>query len=309
MKIVTSGSRYIDIDAYAGCIAYSHLLNLKGMESKAVSTAKLNESITDDLLELNAKLDSYIHKEDDEFIIIDVSDKNFFDKIVDENKIVEVIDHHTGFEDYWKERLADNSRIEFIGSVVTIIFELYEKEGLQNEITKDIAYLMMSAILDNTLNFKAKVTTERDIIVYKKLEKIAEAEQNYASKYFLDCQKNIENDLKMALENDTKVGIESKILPKVISQLNVWNKDEILERKETIDNTLNRYGEKWILNLICLEDGKSYIIASDDLLLQTIQNLLNGKIREFYLECENVWLRKEIIKQAEIMDKLGNENI
>ena len=56
MKIVTSGSRYIDIDAYAGCISYSYLLNLKGIQSKAVSTAKLNESITKKLLELDIKL-------------------------------------------------------------------------------------------------------------------------------------------------------------------------------------------------------------------------------------------------------------
>ena len=49
MKIVTSGSRYIDIDAYASCIAYANLLNLKGIEAKAVSTAKINESITPNL--------------------------------------------------------------------------------------------------------------------------------------------------------------------------------------------------------------------------------------------------------------------
>lgn len=29
MVVVTSGKKYIDIDAYAGCIAYAKLLNLK----------------------------------------------------------------------------------------------------------------------------------------------------------------------------------------------------------------------------------------------------------------------------------------
>ncbi len=299
MKIVTSGSRYIDIDAYAGCISYSYLLNLKGIQSKAVSTAKLNESITKKLLELDIKLNKYKPTEDDEFIIIDVSDKNFFDNIVKENKITEVIDHHTGFEDYWKQRLGNNSKIEFIGSVVTIIFELYEKENLQDKITKDIAYLMMSAILDNTLNFKAKVTNNRDIIAYQKLEKIIEDSENYASKYFLQCQEIIERDLKKALENDTKIGIVSKKLPNVFSQLAVWNKNNILDKKKLIFDTLNNFGNNWILNLICLEEGKSYIIASNDLVLQDIKNLLNGNINQYYLECEDVWLRKEIIKQSE----------
>lgn len=304
MKIVTSGSRYIDIDAYAGCISYSYLLNLKGIQSKAVSTAKLNESITERLLELGIKLDKYKPTEEDEFIIIDVSDKNFFDNIVKENKITEVIDHHTGFEDYWKQRLGNNSKIEFIGSVVTIIFELYEKENLQDKITKDIAYLMMSAILDNTLNFKAKVTNHRDIIAYQKLEKIAEDSENYASKYFLECQEIIERDLRKALENDTKIGIVSKKLPNVFSQLAVWNKNNILDNKKLIFDTLNNLGNEWILNLICLEEGKSYIIVSNDLVLQDIKKLLNGNINEYYLECEDVWLRKEIIKQADGISKI-----
>lgn len=299
MKIVTSGSRYIDIDAYAGCISYSYLLNLKGIQSKAVSTSKLNESITEKLLGLDIKLDKYKPSEEDEFIIVDVSDKKFFDNIVKENKITEVIDHHTGFEDYWKQRLGNNSKIDFIGSVVTIIFELFEKENLQDKITKDIAYLMMSAILDNTLNFKAKVTNNRDIIAYKKLEKIAESSENYASEYFSDCQKIIEENLKKSLENDTKIGIVNEKLPNVFSQLTVWNKNNILNNKKLIFDTLNKFGNEWILNLICLEEEKSYIIASNDLVLQDIQKLLNGNINDYYLQCEDVWLRKEIIKQAD----------
>ena len=196
MKIITSGSRYIDIDAYASCIAYRHLLALKGINSKAVSTAKLNESITPNLLDLDVKLDKYESKEDDEFIVIDVSDKDFFDNIVKQNKIIEIIDHHTGFENYWNEKLGENSKIEFIGAAVTIIFELYEKENLQDKIPKDIAYLMMSGILDNTLNLKAKITNNRDIIAYKKLEKISGELGDYASKYFMDCEQLIEKDLK-----------------------------------------------------------------------------------------------------------------
>lgn len=298
MKIVTSGNKYIDIDAYASCISYSNLLNQKGIQSKAVSTAKLNESITKKLLNLNTKLDKYMPAEDDEFVIIDVSNKNYFDNIVKENKIIEIIDHHTGYGEYWKEKLGEKSKIEFIGSVATIIFELYEKENLQEKITKDIAYLMMSAILDNTLNFKAKITTPRDITAYKKLEKIAKCSKNYASEYFLECQQNIEEDLKTALENDTKTEIISGKLPNVISQLTVWDKNNILDSKQLIDDTLKNFGNEYILNLICLKEEKSYIIASNDLLLHNIQELLKGTINEFYLECENVWLRKEIIKRA-----------
>ena len=50
MKLVTSGCGFIDIDAYAGMTAYTHLLNLKGLPAKAVTTSALNDSITPSLL-------------------------------------------------------------------------------------------------------------------------------------------------------------------------------------------------------------------------------------------------------------------
>ncbi len=121
MIVVTSGSKYIDIDAYASCIAYANLLNLKGKEAKAVSSAKTNESIPSSLLKLNIGLDNYKPSQEDEFIVIDVSNKAFFDKIVNEDKIIEIIDHHVGYDEYWKNKLQDKAKIEFVGAVATII--------------------------------------------------------------------------------------------------------------------------------------------------------------------------------------------
>lgn len=302
MKIITSGSKYIDIDAYAGIIAYSNLLRLKGIQARAVSTAKLNESITSSLLKLSTKLDKYEEKEDGEFIIIDVSNKDYFDEIVQENKIVEVIDHHTGFEEYWKSKLGENSKIEFIGSVATLIVEDYEKENLLENMSKDIAILLMSAILDNTLNFQAKVTNERDRIAYKKLQNVANMEDNYAEKYFLECQQNIERDLKMAIENDTKVEKICDLLPTVFGQLTLWNKGFILANKKIVYETLNHINKEWMMNIISLEDAKSYIIAEDAKVQAGLERLFNKSFKNDILELENVWLRKEIIKKARNID-------
>ena len=69
MYIITSGIKYIDIDAYASIIAYANLLNLKGIPAKAVSTSKLNESITSSLLNLDIGLDSYSKSDSDCFIL------------------------------------------------------------------------------------------------------------------------------------------------------------------------------------------------------------------------------------------------
>lgn len=298
MYIVTSGSKYIDIDAYATIIAYANLLNLKGIPAKAVSTSKLNESITSSLLNLNIGLDSYTKSDSDRFIIVDVSNKEFFDKIVDDKRIVEIIDHHFGFEEYWNSILKEKSRIEFIGAVATIIVEDYEKNGLLDSMSKDIAILLMSAILDNTLNLKAKITNERDINAYIKLSKLVGNVDKYAENYFLECQKLIEENIEKSIENDTKAEKICETLPYAFSQLTLWNKDYIINNKEKLYKTLEAISPEWMLNLISLEEGKSYIIASNEIVKRKLERLFNKSFNKDIMELDSVWLRKEIIKKA-----------
>ncbi len=300
MVVVTSGKKYIDIDAYASCIAYAKLLNLKGIKARAISTAKLNESITPSLKRLNSKLDEYKPQEEDNYIIMDVSNRDYFDTFVREEKIIEIIDHHVGYEEYWKNKLKEKAQIEFIGSVATIMIELYEKENLIGEISKDLAILLISAILDNTLNLKAKITTQRDIVAYKKLEKMIN-DETYPEKYFKECQLEINNNLKMSIENDTKIENINSILPPIFAQLTIWEKESILKDKQILYETLNNIGAKWMMNLICLKDGKSYLIAKDKEVQENMEKLFHKKFKDEIMKLDNVWLRKEILK-------LGLEN-
>ena len=168
MIVITVGKSYIDIDGYASSIAYRELLKMKGIESKFVSNAVLNYSITDSLKSIPYSVDDYSIDSNDKYIILDLSNKTFFPEFIGENNIIGIIDHHHGFEDYWDNKLGNNAIIESIGSVATIIVEKYEQDGLLDRMDKDIAKLLMAAILDNTLNFTANITTERDKNAYKK---------------------------------------------------------------------------------------------------------------------------------------------
>lgn len=298
MIIVTSGSRYIDIDAYASCIAYRELLSLKGIPAKAISTAKTNESITKSLWQFNEKLDKQEKSEEDEYIVIDVSNQEYFDEIVTEDRIIEVIDHHTGFETYWREKLGEKADIEFIGAVATKIVERYEQSNLLDKMSKEIAYLLMAAILDNTLNFKAKVTTPRDKRAYQKLEKIVGNDSNYSEKYFLECQEDMEKNLVQAIQNDTKLEHVNEIIPYVFGQLTVWDKKNILENKDMVYETLRAFGDEWMMNLICLKDEKSYILSENENVKAKIEKLMGAKFQDNVMVLPEVWLRKEIIKKS-----------
>ena len=236
--------------------------------------------------------------ENDEFILIDVSDKSCFDPIVQEEKVVGVIDHHYGFEDYWNDKIGNNSNIEFIGAVITLIVEEYERDGLLDQMPKEIAMMSMAAILDNTLNFKAKVTTERDKIAYNKLKILAGCGDDFEERYFVECQQAIESNLKDAIENDLKVIEDLRLLPHYFGQLTIWNKDFVLRDMEVVKGILNSFSNDWILNLICLGEDSSFILVSNDDMKSKVEELFNKTCENNIMDLGGLWLRKEIIKKA-----------
>lgn len=95
----------------------------------------------------------------------------------------------------------------------------------------------------------------------------------------------------------------NSLLPQVFGQLTIWDK-EIINNIEIIYNTLNNIGDKWMMNLICLKEGKSYIIAKDIEVKKNLEILFNKRFNKDIMELDEVWLRKEIIKMAREKHKL-----
>ena len=297
MTIITVGKNYIDIDGYASAIAYRELLTLQGIEAKFVSDAILNYSITKSLIDIPYSIDEYEIKEDDKFIILDLSNKDYFPGFVKEDSIIEIIDHHSGFEEYWKNKIGNKSIIEPIGSVATIIVEKYERLNLLDKMNKDIAKLLMAAILDNTLNFTANITKDRDKAAYHRLEEITN-DYNYVEKYFKEVQESIESNLEEYIRNDIKVQRGNEYIPDVFGQLTIWDSEKLLKNFEQIKNILNSYDSKWIMNLISLKDNTSYIIYSDNSVKIRLEQFLNCSDDGKILTIKPAMLRKEILKKV-----------
>lgn len=299
LQIITSGSAYLDIDAYAGCIAYAELLNLQGREAKAVSSAPFNESITRTILSWSAKLDQYIPKEDDEFILIDISDINFLDSIVNREKIVEVIDHHPGFEFFWAKKLGEKADIEFIGACCTRIFERWQAADLLPKISRDSARLLATGILDNTLNLKANITTDRDKRAYEKLAQISKLSVDWPRQYFSESQSSIESNLEQAIENDIKALDPTSYLPNKLGQLVVWDAKRILlNNREVIDRAFESKSQDWILNLISINENRSYFVARNSFSQKKFAKLFGLVFNSGIATTDRLWLRKEIIRES-----------
>jgi len=300
VKIVTSGARYIDIDAYACCIAYAELLQKQGIAARAVSEAVINQSVPALIRNWPTNLEAkYQPSSEDTFILVDVSEPEYFETFVDTERIDEVIDHHPGLEDYWQERISEGAIIEQVGAACTQIFEKWERAGMLSEMSKESAGLLMCGILDNTLNFGAEITTDRDRHAYEELNKVAQLSEDWAAQYFEACESEVVADLPQAVKDDTKTMRKFKSFdkPLAVGQLAVWSAPELAVGSfDTLKSALEEDQPFWFMNLISIKDGRSYFVTDVPEVQDWLTNLLGVEFDGNLAAATRMWLRKEIMK-------------
>ena len=131
---------------------------------------------------------------------------------LEESEILEVIDHHNIGDINTKKPI--NFRNAGVGSVNTIIYDLYKENNIK--IPKDIAGLMASAIISDTLLLTSPTTTIRDTDALINLSKIAKIKYK---KYGIELLKQgmtikgltnediLHKDFKTYKVNDKMIGI------------------------------------------------------------------------------------------------------
>lgn len=198
---------------------------------------------------------------------------------LEEAEIVEIVDHHKIGD------LTTNKPINFrnmsVGSTNTIIYLMYKEARV--EIPQNIAGIMFSGIISDTLNFTSPTTTDMDKTVANELEKIAKINRKeYANKMFKagtningkTTEEIINSDLKAFQIGDEKIGV---------SQLLTLSAEEILEEKE-----------KYIESMERIKEAKGY-----SMLVMFITDIM--KKGSFVLYCENAKKRLEDAMEVDEM--------
>lgn len=300
MRIVTAGYRFIDIDAYAGCIAFAELLRAQGQEALAISTAPLNSSIPASLRAPESSIQTvYQPNDQDTFTLIDISEPEFFDGFVVLDRIDEIIDHHPGLEKFWHHKIGDKAHIEFIGAACTLVYEHWKSAGLLAKMIPMSARLLAAGILDNTLNFSATITTARDRAAYGELASRAKLSADWPEHYFLGCQELATQDLETSLTNDTKLML-FKTYPEqlAVGQLSMWDDQAFLaSQADHMTAILSAAQPHWFMNLISIAEGKSHFICSDASVSSWLTELLGVTFENNLASADRLWMRKEIMKR------------
>lgn len=315
---VTSGQRFTDIDGLACAIAYAEIPDER---PEVVLPGPLNQSVTQKIRQWGLNFKTSLEENDHNFVIVDVSETSQFAHFVNIDKIVELYDHHFGFEKFWQEKLGEKAKIEAVGACATLIWEEFNKRSSPPQPTPDLprheagsqpttnphpkistlsANLLYTAIFANTLNFKASITTERDKKASSQLKEFSNLPKDWISKYYLDLESEIHKNAEEAIKNDTKIQI-IKGAKCAIAQVELWNSRDFLRiHKDEIRATLKDFGtELWFFTSPCISEARNYIYTED----KTIRDLLSG-VMDIQFEGDigitsKLWLRKEILKKIQ----------
>jgi inorganic pyrophosphatase len=301
MKIITSGFRYMDIDVYGGIIAYAELLQKLGQPAQAVSTGPMNESVTKTVRSWPVLIQTkYTADPDDTFTLIDISEPEYFESFVDLERIDAVIDHHPGRENYWQAKIGAGADIRPVGAACTQVYEHWKKAGRLSDMSETSARLLMCGILDNTLNFGAKISTQLDKDAYAELATLAHLPDDWPAQYFTECQEAIDQDPVAAVQNDFKIIEYPSRSDKLrVGQFAVWDATEVLTRSQKdLTAYFEAQAEAWFMNIISIGEGKSYFLCTNPALQQWLTDLLQITFDGSIAVADRLWLRKETIQAS-----------
>ena len=185
---------------------------------------------------------------------------------LDQAELIEIIDHH---------RLADiqttqpiNVRNEPVGSTTTIIAEMFQENGVMP--TPEMAGLMVSAILSDTVMFKSPTCTERDRIFAERLARIAGVTIEEIGKELFDVSRNADSSAEHLVKADFKefhiagqtLGVSQIIC--VDSKSMLGRKQEFLEAMEAMKSKNGYDMILLMLTDVLIEGTYLFYIGSDD---------------------------------------------
>ena len=265
-KILVFGHQNPDSDALGSSIAYAYLKRELGVDAEAVALGTPNEETIFALnyfgVEAPRVVESAKAEGADQVVLTDHNEFQQSISDIRDVEVVEVIDHHrvSNFETANPLYM----RLEPVGSASSIIYRLYKENGVA--IPKEMAGLLLSGLISDTLLLKSPTTHSTDPAVAADLAEIAgvnleeyglallKAGTNLATK---SAEELIDIDAKSFELNGNQVRV---------AQVNTVDINEVLERRAEIEAAMtaaiqaNGYSD-FVLMITDILNSNSEILA------------------------------------------------
>jgi manganese-dependent inorganic pyrophosphatase len=172
-KVLVFGHKNPDTDTICSAIAYAELKVKLGMNAEPVRLGDINGETQFVLDHFQIDLPRLVENVSDEdvngVILVDHNERQQSAEGIDKVRVLEVIDHHRIANFETSDPLY--YRAEPVGCTTTILNKLYKEHGVA--IRKEVAGLMLSAIISDTLLFKSPTCTEQDVTAAHEFAEIA----------------------------------------------------------------------------------------------------------------------------------------
>ena len=271
MSIFVTGHKSPDTDSICSAISYAALKSAQGQTATAICAGQANKETTFALETFGFQHPQIVNnfsevvKEGDDVILVDHNESK---KIIDGKEnvtIIEVVDHHR-FGDFETDSPI-YIRVEPVGCTGTIVTKLYEEAGL--EIPKNIAGLLMSAIISDTVLFRSPTCTEQDKAAVKKLSAIAGVDYETYGMDMLKAGADISD-----LSNEQIVRTDMKEFSEAgqtisIAQISVMDTTDVLAKQAELVAALealrteNKYAASYLMVTNILEEATTLLFAGD----------------------------------------------
>ncbi|MEX5935830.1 manganese-dependent inorganic pyrophosphatase [Mammaliicoccus sciuri] len=278
------GHKNPDTDTIASALVMEDLQKELGNDVQAARLGDVSDEtqFALDYFKVQAPALLEIPLKDKNVILVDHNEfQQSADDITDAT-ITMVVDHHriSNFE----TAAPLYYRAEPVGCTTTILKKMYEENGI--EIKPEIAGLMISAIISDTLLFKSPTCTEQDKQACEALAKIANVDLNEYGLEMLKAGASVKGKSPEFLLNmDAKsFNMGDKVVR--IAQVNTVDVNEVLEIQEDVENEINA--------IIAKEQYDLFVFVITDILNSDSTAIALGKEQQVVTKAFNTELNGNV---------------
>jgi manganese-dependent inorganic pyrophosphatase len=297
-ELIIIGHKRPDTDTVTSAIAYANLKNIMGVKEAFPAVAgDLNNETKFVLDYFKIPYPEKITNCQYRCKKVILVDHNDMDQAVDNlniENVVEVVDHH--MIDGFVRSKAIFFLTEPVGATGGIVANLYEQN--KAPISREMAGLMMSAILTDTVLFKSPTSSPRDVVAVEKLAKIAGVDPGKFGMELLRIKTNIASksakdilmgDFKEFNFSGTKFGV---------GQIEVMDLNDLTPKRASILEEMNKLKDSENLDMIVMmmtdvmKEASDLLFVGNAAAAQGFEKAFGGKIVDNSIYREKVLSRK-----------------
>lgn len=233
-NVLVLGHKNPDTDSICSAISYAYLKKQLGMPAEPIRLGEANNETLYALERFNfeqPRLVERVAEETAQVILVDHNERQQSAGDIQDVQILEVVDHH---------RIANFEttdpvyfRAEPVGCTATIILKMFKENGI--EVPADIAGLMLSAIISDSLLFKSPTCTEQDLQAAHELAKIANVDAAEYGLAMLKAGADLSNKTLEDLMSLDSKEFEAGDHRFEIAQVNAIDVNEVIGRQEELE--------------------------------------------------------------------------